>query len=89
MLEVVYDKNLDLNDFYRLFTWYNRYNQREAYKKEIYKKLMPIAWHPLWWRDLRMPEYKKKKLKTYGIIRMVVSRIDNTIKFRKIKLLHK
>lgn len=34
MLVVFYNNNLDFNDFYKLFTWCNTYNQRKAYKKE-------------------------------------------------------
>ena len=32
MLAVLYNKNLDFNDFYKPFTWHNKYNQRKAYK---------------------------------------------------------
>ena len=31
------DNNLDLSDFCKLFTWYNKYNQSKAYKKRYTK----------------------------------------------------
>ena len=41
ILEVLDNNNLDFNDLYNLFTCY----QQKAYKNEIYKELMSIAWH--------------------------------------------
>ena len=53
--------NLDDANFYeddpiiiiyiRLLTWHNKLKQRKAFKKEIKKKLMPLAWHPTRWWD--------------------------------------
>ena len=30
----------------RHMAWHNRYEQRMACEKEIYKKLMPVVWYP-------------------------------------------
>ena len=34
----------------------------KRFKKRISEELMPIAWHPKRWRDLCMPEDKKKEI---------------------------
>ena len=34
----------------------------KCFKKRISEELMPIAWHPKRWRDLCMPEDKKKEI---------------------------
>ena len=33
----------------RRMGWYNRHKQRKAYKKEISKELMPVAWRLTRW----------------------------------------
>ena len=61
ILSVDLDKiNLDFVDFdednsdiiihVRLLAWHNKSEKRKAFKKDICKELMPIAWHPTkWW----------------------------------------
>lgn len=46
---------------YKVFNRYNKYNQCKVYKKEIYKGLMSIAWHPLKWWDWCTSDDKKKE----------------------------
>ena len=47
MLEPLDKNDPNFNDLYKLFTWYNEYNQHKAYNKDLGKELMPIAWYPL------------------------------------------
>ena len=57
------DVNLGDNDsetiiYVRFKAWRNRYKQSKAYKKEISKKLMPVAWnYCVWFWGLQL--YKK------------------------------
>ena len=49
--------------------WHNKLKQSKAFKKDISKELMPIAWHPtrLWHRY--MPADEKKGIETILLIR--------------------
>ena len=39
--------------------WWNRFKQHKAFKKEVSKELIPVAWHPTSWWDWCVPEDKK------------------------------
>ena len=41
--------------------WRNRLKQCKAFKKDIRKELIPVAWHPARWWDWCMPEDEKKE----------------------------
>ena len=45
---------------YKFFWWHEDYKKRKAQKASIKEELLPIAWHPLKWRDWCMSEHKKR-----------------------------
>ena len=40
--------------------WHIKLKQHKAFKKEMSKELMPVAWHSMRWRDWCMLEDKKR-----------------------------
>ena len=51
----------------RFMAWYHRFTQYEAYKKEISKELMPVAWHPTRCQDWCILEDGRKKMEPFLI----------------------
>ena len=73
ILSIDLDKiNLDDADFYEddletivhvsLLVWSNKFEKRNAFKKDISKKVIPVAWHPTRWWYWCFPEDKKKEI---------------------------
>ena len=56
------DDNLESIILAKNVAWCNEYKQRLAFKKEISKELMPVAWHPAGWWDWCMPEVEEKEI---------------------------
>ena len=58
------DNNFDEDDpetiHVRLLAWRNKFEKRKAFKKDLSKELMPVAWHPTRWWDSCLPEDQKK-----------------------------
>ena len=50
--------------------WCNKFKQRIAFKKELSKELMPVAWHPRRWWDWCMRQDEKKEIKSFFIDEM-------------------
>ena len=48
---------------HKFIIWPNKYKQYKVYKKEIYKELILIAWHPLRWWDWCSSKHEKIKKK--------------------------
>ena len=46
----------------RLMAWRNRFKQRKACKKDIYKGLLSVVSHPTRWWDWCMPQNKKQEI---------------------------
>ena len=51
----------ETNNYVRLMTWHNRFEQLKACKKEISKELIPVAWLPTKWCNWCDSEDEKKK----------------------------
>lgn len=47
MLKILHN-NLDFNDFYIMLTWYNKYNQHKAYKKEDVHRFNALELIQVW-----------------------------------------
>ena len=72
--------NVDVSNFYEddpktsahviLSAWQNKLKQRKAFKKEISKELMPIAWHPTTWWDWCMWEDEGKEIEQFLLIKI-------------------
>ena len=71
ILSVVYnninlgDVNFDEDDpetiiHVRRMAWHNGLKQHKAFKKDMSKKLMPVAWHQTRWWDWCMSEDQEK-----------------------------
>ena len=58
------DDNPEIIIHVRLVPCCNRYKQRKAFKKEISKESMPVAWLPTRWTDWCLSEDEKKKNRT-------------------------
>ena len=54
----------------RRMAWCNKFKQRIAFKKELSKELMPVAWHPRRWWDWCMRQDEKKEIKSFFIDEM-------------------
>ena len=69
------NSNLDDNDdddletiiHARLVAWCNEYKQPEAFKKELDKELMLVAWYPKMWWGWCMPEDNRKEIELFFI----------------------
>ena len=42
--------------------WHNKFKKSKAFKKDINKKVMPVAWHPKKWWNWCLSDDKKKIL---------------------------
>ena len=45
----------------KISTWCNKYKQHKAFKKEIDRELMSLAWHLERWWDCCAPQDEKEK----------------------------
>ena len=45
----------------RLLAWHIKFRKRKEFKKELRKKLVPVAWHPDRWWDWCMSEDEKER----------------------------
>ena len=43
------DNDLEIKIHVKLIAWCNKYRQCKAFKKELSKELMIVAWHPTRW----------------------------------------
>ena len=46
--------------YVRLMACHNKLEQHKAFKKDISKAFIPVAWHPTRWWDWCLPEDEKK-----------------------------
>ena len=46
-----YEDDLETITYVRLFADCNKFEKHKAFKKDISKKLMPVAWHLTKWLD--------------------------------------
>ena len=54
----------------RRLAWRNKFEKSKAYKRNLSKELMPVAWHPTRWWDWCIKKMRKKKQNQFLLIKL-------------------